>query len=166
VRSISSRMRRGGSAQNQACGCVALWLPIAVAAARDLVHEFRMRAGAFADEEERGLRVVRIEQVEHRQRVADGPSSMVSQTTCASVGSRRSTGLNSAESGTSVPHQNGRCDSDHRRQADLPAEAPPQRDHERLRGEQAPARRAGWRGTVEVGEGTWADDAGSCRGGW
>ena len=43
--------------------------------------------------------------------IDDGPSSIVSQATASSVGNRRSTGLNRAESGTSVAHQNGACDS-------------------------------------------------------
>ena len=147
--SISARMRRGASAQNQACGCVALWLPMPWPRRTISRTSSGRAARAFADDEERRLRRVRVEQVEHRARCRrTGRRRSSARRGVRVVGRRLSTGLNRRECGHSVaPQERQRGVASSAGSPTCQPQRHHSRDHQQLRQRAGTTTQAcGWRG--------------------
>ena len=136
--SICARIARGGSAQNQACGWVVAVVADVVAASHDLAHQFRPRL-------RRARRRGRT-WPSRRARRAGRASRRCRRTgrrrwSARRRARRRQAPQHRAEQARIRPQRRPRerqVRHDHRRQAHLPAPAPPQRDHQQLRRQQAP----------------------------
>ena len=146
-RPISAAMRRGPSAQNQACGCEWLWLPMPWPRRRISRASSGRAAARSATRKNVALASCRSSRSSTASVSCDGPSSTVSQTAFRVIGSRLSTGPNNRDCGRIVPHRNSMWTANRHASPDTQPHSHQATITPRCRASASQIHACGWRGT-------------------